>query len=51
MVILGSLEYATKFEEFNEMYGVNGKALLEKLTKLTEFQAFMVIRMEYEYLY
>lgn len=50
-VLLANVEDDIQLNLADEVFGVDSDKLLEKLNQLTEFQAFTVIRMAYEYLY
>ena len=50
-VLNANVEDDIQFNVADEIFGVDADKLLKKLNQLTEFQAFTVIRMAYEYLY
>lgn len=50
-VLNANVEDGIQFNLADEIFGVDADKLLKKLNQLTEFQAFTVIRMAYEYLY
>lgn len=50
-VLVANVEDDIHINLAEEIFGVDADKLLKKLNQLTEFQAFTVIRMAYEYLY
>lgn len=50
-VLVANVEDDIQINLSDEMFGVDADKLLKKLNQLTEFQAFTVVRMAYEFLY
>lgn len=50
-VLVANVEDDIQLNFSDEVFGVDAEKLLKKLNQLTEFQAFTVIRMAYEFLY
>lgn len=49
-MLKGNIEDSIVLEQYDVLYKVDSKKLIEKIDKLTEFQAYVVIHMALEYL-
>lgn len=49
IVLIGNVEDSIDLDGFDSLYQVDKKMLLDKLSKLSEFQSYMVLNMSFEF--